>query len=364
VRIRIIKIVDKENRCFIISIYYSLIYVNLFFNKRQRFFRKIFKAMVSLLACLPCISNYLLGFLQYVLRINSKLLFSFSYLFLFLLQIVQWSACLVLFSAAASVFALPGPAAGDGIFSDGQGNNMPYRVFLPSGYNSSQTYPLVLFLHGSTDGGTTKHIANLITAAQGGYGAQYKSILLIPQVQVPPGNYSWTASVSENLARGLLDLIISTYKIDTRRIYVTGLSMGGGGTFDFIAQFPNTFAAAAPLSGWGDIFTASIIKDTPIWAFHGVADSTVSVTYTDQMFDAVEAAGGTMEYTRVEGVGHSGWETFYNGSTYKNSKGQTFYEWMFAQSLPIPEPSSATLATGALALGLLCLIRRKLVAKR
>ena len=99
---------------------------------------------------------------------------------------------------------------------------------------------------------------------------------------------------------------------------------------DFIAHYPNTFAAAAPLSGGGDTSTASIIKDIPIWAYHGVADTTVPVSDTDEMFDAIEAAGGNMEYTRLDGVGHGGWSNFYDGSTYKNSRGQTVYQRMFA----------------------------------
>ncbi|MGA2062727.1 MAG: PEP-CTERM sorting domain-containing protein, partial [Thermoguttaceae bacterium] len=98
----------------------------------------------------------------------------------------------------------------------------------------------------------------------------------------------------------------------------------------------------------------------PIWAYHGVADTTVPVTYTDEMFDAVEAAGGNMEYTRVDGVGHSGWETFYDGSTYKNSRGQTVYQWMFAQSLPVPEPSSIYLAATGIFLAFSFFLRRRL----
>lgn len=157
---------------------------------------------------------------------------------------------------------------------------------------------------------------------------------------------------------GLLDQICASYPVDTSRIYVTGLSMGGFGTWQYIADYPQKFAAAAPLSGGGDPLTASIIKDIPIWAYHGVADGTVPVVYTDEMYDAIEAAGGNMEYTRLDGVGHSGWETFYDNSTYLNSKGQTLYQWMFSQSLPVPEPSPAILAVGILVFGSLCWIRR------
>jgi predicted peptidase len=273
--------------------------------------------------------------------------------------------------AAAIVLVLPGMTAHAAIdlskgitgnYYDGQGNVMPYWLFRPDGYNSGQAYPLVLFLHGSTDGGkpTSWHNDNLFAATQGAYGAQYKSFLLVPQVQVPPGNYTWNATASENMSKGLLDQMISNYHIDTRRLYITGLSMGGFGTFDYIARFPHTFAAASPLSGGGDPSTAAIIKNTPIWAFHGGGDTVVPPSNTDAMYNAVQAAGGHMEYTRPAGVGHSNsvWQTFYNNTTYTNSKGQTLYPWMFSQTLLVPEPSSIVLL-GAGAVSLFACGRRR-----
>jgi hypothetical protein len=76
------------------------------------------------------------------------------------------------------------------------------------------------------------------------------------------------------------------------------------------------------------------------------------------MFDAIENAGGSIEYTRVDGLGHGGWETFWDGKTYRNSKGETFYQWLFSKSLPVPEPSSMTLL-GVAGLGLFYGIRRR-----
>ena len=245
---------------------------------------------------------------------------------------------------------------------------MPYRLYLPKGFDPSATYPLIMALHGSGESGTDNslpstngHFDPLFNAAQGTLGAQYKSILLVPQTQWGWEDYGpqYPDYVGQTLAMGLLDKIISTYHVDTSRLYLTGLSMGGFGTFDTIANHPNTFAAACPLSGGGDPADAGIIKNIPIWAFHGVADTTVPVADTDEMFDAIEAAGGYMEYTRVEGVGHGGWETFYDGSTYKNSKGQTLYQWMFAQSLPVPEPSTFVLGLGGMGFGLIYLLRYK-----
>jgi predicted peptidase len=259
-------------------------------------------------------------------------------------------------------------------YSDGQGHTMPYRLYVPPGYNvPGATFPLIMFLHGSGESGTDNnlpstngHMDNVYNAAHGNYGAQYKAFLLVPQTQWGWQDYGpqYPDYVGQTLAMDILDLVTSTYQVDDRRLYVTGLSMGGFGTFDIIANHPDTFAAASPLSGGGDPSDAAIIKDIPIWAFHGTSDTVVPVDYTDEMYDAIEAAGGHMEYTRVNGVGHGGWETFYNGSTYRNSKGETLYQWMFAQSLPVPEPSFVTLGAGALTIAFLAGRRRKFQAPR
>jgi predicted peptidase len=251
-------------------------------------------------------------------------------------------------------------------FNDGLGHSMPYRLYLPPGYNPNVKYPLITFLHGAGESGTDNaapssvHIDTLFGAAQGNLGMQYKSLLLVPQTQWGWQDYGpqYPDYVGQKLALDIIDLITSTYFVDTQRLYVTGLSMGGGGTFNIIANHPDMFAAAAPLSGWGDTSTASIIKDIPIWVFHGVADSVVEVNYSDEMYDAIEAAGGHMEYSRPEGVGHGDWNVFYDGSTYKNSKGETFYQWMFSKSLPVPEPSAIMMCVGGAGIGLFFMRRR------
>jgi predicted peptidase len=247
-------------------------------------------------------------------------------------------------------------------YDDGQGHSMPYRLYVPPGYNTpGAKFPLIMFLHGSGESGTDNnkpstggHIDNLYNAAHGNFGAQYDAFLLVPQTlqTIGWGDYGsqYPQYYGQVLAMDILNRVISTYQVDTRRLYVTGLSMGGGGTFDIISHYPHEFAAASPLSGWGDTSMAPVLKDIPIWAYHGGADTTVPVADTDAMVAAIQAAGGNMiEYTRPAGVGHGGWETFYNNTTYTNSKGQTFDQWMFAQSLPTPEPSTLVLlAAGAI----------------
>jgi predicted peptidase len=291
--------------------------------------------------------------------------------------------CLIAFPAAAILLAQAATVAiaidvnlstGNLSYNDGQGHTMPYRLYVPPGYNTpGAKFPLILFLHGSGESGTNNtspstngHIDNLYNAAHGNYGAQYDAFLLVPQTLSSVGweDYGpeYPQYYGQVLAMDILNQVTSTYQVDASRLYVTGLSMGGGGTFDIISHYPHEFAAASPLSGWGDTSMAPVLKDIPIWAYHGAADTTVSVTYTDEMVAAIQAAGGSLiEYTRPAGVGHSGWETFYNNTTYKNSKGQTFDQWMFAQVLPTPEPGTLVLlGAGAIIVAAYSWRRRRL----
>jgi predicted peptidase len=275
---------------------------------------------------------------------------------------------LVAFGTSAFCFGLDVKySTGNLSYSDGQGHSMPYRLYLPPDYNApGKQFPLITLLHGSGESGTDNvnpsyWIDEMYNFAQGNKGAQYEAFILVPQTQWGWQDYGSEYpeySYGQILALDIIDLISSTYQVDTRRLYLTGLSMGGYGTFNAIQNHPDKFAAAAPLSGGGDPSMASLIKDIPIWAFHGSSDTVVPVTYTDAMFDAIENAGGSIEYTRVDGLGHGGWETFWDGKTYRNSKGETFYQWLFSKSLPVPEPSSMTLL-GVAGLGLFYGIRRR-----
>ena len=121
----------------------------------------------------------------------------------------------------------------------------------------------------------------------------------------------------------LLDQIETDYRIDPDRIYLTGLSMGGYGTWSLASHQPERFAAIAPICGGGDTAQAHKIADLPIWAFHGDADSVVALAKTQEMIDAVTEAGGTPKFTIYPGVGHDSWTATYNNPE--------FYEWLFAQ---------------------------------
>ena len=258
-------------------------------------------------------------------------------------------------------------STGDELYDDSEGNTLPYRLFPPDDYcgdvsplfrpegcDPDKPYPLILYFHGAGERGVDNrlqcsgggHMENLYQAALGEtFEGQHQAFLLAPQCPTTDQwvDRNWTLgtytqaeeppiSRSMQSALEILDHVIATYPIDPKRIYVTGLSMGGYATWDVLSRRPRQFAAAIPLSGGGNRDLGEALKNVPVWAYHGSTDSVVPVEGTDGMQTAINEAGGFMEYTRIA-VGHEGWSSFYDNITYTNSAGQTIYEWLFAQTL-------------------------------
>ena len=113
------------------------------------------------------------------------------------------------------------------------------------------------------------------------------------------------------------------YSVDARRVYLTGLSMGGYGTWELAARQPQRFAAVVPICGGGDERQASRLSALPIWAFHGAADNVVFPIRSQKMVDAIRAAGGKIQYTQYPGVGHNSWNQAY--------RSDELLKWLFAQ---------------------------------
>jgi predicted peptidase len=215
-----------------------------------------------------------------------------------------------------------------GAVSDGS-TSLPYRLFEPTSAAPGQKLPLVLFLHGMGDRGTdnvkqTGWISGLVNATRGG---QYASYVLAPQIDTSGWFQSFSDKPTESMSLTIQALkhVIKTQNVDTSRVYVTGLSMGGMGTWDILEREPELFAAAVPMSGGGDARHAGEIKDTPIWAFHGSADEIVPVDASRQMVQALRDAGGSPRYTEIAGGGHAIWDGVYQDA------GNTLYPWLFAQ---------------------------------
>ena len=201
---------------------------------------------------------------------------------------------------------------------------MPYRLFIPPAYDKARQYPLIIWLHGAGSVGNDnlKQISGASLRGTHTWIARqvqekYPSFVLAPQSR----GGAWDADLPTVLE--VLTSIEKEFNIDTSRIYVAGQSMGGFGTWDFITERPDLFAAGIPLCGGGDPMRANVIARIPIWAFHGEADPTVPVTESRDMIAAIRKAGGNPRYTEYKGVGHEVW--------LKAFQEKGLVEWLFAQ---------------------------------
>lgn len=180
-----------------------------------------------------------------------------------------------------------------------QNTTLPYRLFIPDNYDPARKYSLVLALHGSGERGSDNitHIRSyrLATAwADPVNQAQYPCFVAAPQC---PLNQSWNVGSIVATVSDLLDSLTREFNIDPNRLYITGLSMGGYGTWDMITRFPNRFAAAIPMSAGWDPATATKITHIPIWNFHGALDEVVPVSWSRDMIAELEQTGRSVVYT-------------------------------------------------------------------
>lgn len=183
-----------------------------------------------------------------------------------------------------------------------------YRVFLPRNYgvDTTQKYPLILFLHGSGQRGD-----NLATAQLYGpqhYLATHQELPFITVVPQCPLDQWW---YSEDII-DLLDEILAKYPIYPDRVILTGLSMGGFGTWRTAELHPERFAAIAPICGAGQPLLAPAMKNLPVWVFHGGRDTTVPLARSQEMVDALKKAGGNVKFTIFPEDGHDSWTDAYN----------------------------------------------------
>jgi predicted peptidase len=199
------------------------------------------------------------------------------------------------------------------------GLNMGYRLFVPAGYDKTKKYPVVLALHGSGERGSNNTIqltANQLATAwvADTLQARVPHFVVAPQC---PAESTWVQygkrvdavpfSGTLKIVLEIMDSLEREYSLDKDREYVVGLSMGGYASWDLTVRFPDRFAAAVPICGWGDTTKAARIKDLPIWAFHGDKDPTVNVSGSRDMIAALNRAGGHPKYTEYPGVFHDSW---------------------------------------------------------
>lgn len=207
-----------------------------------------------------------------------------------------------------------------------------YLLFLPKGYKSdkSKSWPLILFLHGAGERGTNvwlvaKHGPPKIVAGK----PDFPFIVVSPQC---PAGRTWDPDV----VIALLDQVIGKYRVDKTRVYLTGLSMGGYGTWNVGLLYPERFAALVPICGGGDPFVFRLydknrmeaVKTLPVWAFHGAKDTTVKLAESEKMVDAIKRVGGDVKLTVYPDAAHDSWTQTYNNPE--------LYDWLLKHSRPAP----------------------------
>lgn len=217
----------------------------------------------------------------------------------------------------------------DRVLKDGD-KEWKYILFIPNDYKGDKEYPLILFLHGAGESGTdgkkqaTAGLGNAIKERLK-QKKDFPFIAIFPQAEKAAKGSWYAESPNTQRALKILDLVQKEYKVDPKRIYLTGLSMGGYGTWNIAPAMPNKFAAIAPVCGAGNPADAPKFKDIPCWAFHGDKDTAVKVEGSRDMVKALKEAGGNPKYTEYPGVGHNSWDKAYGTDE--------LYDWLLAQKL-------------------------------
>jgi predicted peptidase len=205
----------------------------------------------------------------------------------------------------------------------GELNGLKFQIYAPDAYERDKPIPLVVFLHGVGERGNDneKQLNPLPkTFASSDNQAKYPCIVVAPQC---PGEKYWSYDdVSAQVTKIAKDLA-ENMPIDADRLYLSGYSMGGYGTWSVLGQSPDTFAAAVPIAGGGNPSIAKTIKHIPIWNFHGDADKSVSVDNSRKIVKALEAVDGKITYTEMKGEGH--------GIARKVLNDEKVHQWLFAQ---------------------------------
>lgn len=203
-----------------------------------------------------------------------------------------------------------------------------YLLYLPDEYGKGdKAWPLVLFLHGAGESGddlekVKKHGPPKLIAE----GKKFPFIVVSPQ----SARGGWDPA----MLNALLDDLMAHYKVDRERVYLTGLSMGGFGTWALAAAHPEKFAAIAPICGGGNPADAKKIKDLPIWVFHGAKDPVVKLDRSETMVKALKEAGAEhVQFTVYPEAAHDSWTETYNNPD--------FYEWLLKQKRG-KQPSATT----------------------
>ena len=197
-----------------------------------------------------------------------------------------------------------------------------FLLYLPQGFAShgATRYPLLIFLHGSGESGV-----DIDKVKFNGPPKFLDARTDFPFIVVSPQAASANVGFDIDGLNLLLDQVLHQLPIDTDRIYLTGLSMGGYATYEWASARPGTFAAIAPISGAGNPWDACALTRVPIWAFHGAQDDVVKTADDQAMVDAIKGCGGDIKFTVYPDLGHSAWEPAYQDPE--------LYQWLLSHRL-------------------------------
>ncbi len=230
------------------------------------------------------------------------------------------------------------------IFSGTTGTRIPYRLLAPDSVDPGKKYPLVLFLHGAGERGIDNRKQLVHAAADFASPErmeQFPAFILFPQCpeeqrwvesawDLPSGSGEFDKNPSKPMKAvlELVDSLVTKLPVDSARLYVTGLSMGGQGAWFAAAMKPQRFAAMLEVCGGGDPTWADDYQGIPIWALHGQKDKVVPISRAREMVVALTKSGHAPElrYTEYPGVGHNSWSR-----TFKRAD---VFEWLFRQRKP------------------------------
>ncbi|MCC6895034.1 MAG: prolyl oligopeptidase family serine peptidase [Anaerolineae bacterium] len=203
-----------------------------------------------------------------------------------------------------------------------------YLLYLPPEYDANDTskrWPLILFLHGFGERGDNVSDLNILNVT--GLPQSLEQGKDIPFIVVSPQcpRYSWW-TLHTGALKSLTETIIADYPVDPSRVYLTGLSMGGYGSWTLGASYPELFAAVAPICGGGVASEVAGLKDVPVWAFHGELDDVVPPHCSRDMVAALQKAGGDVKLTLYPDLQHNSWT-----ATYDNPE---LYDWFLSHQKP------------------------------
>jgi len=221
------------------------------------------------------------------------------------------------------------PATGrfiDKVFRDDSGEHK-YVVFVPAAYRADTPSPAIVFLHGAGERGNENRMPLTVGLAPfvQARAQTFPFIVIFPQCETTDGRIleSWQSNSADGRrVLAILEAAEKDYRIDERRVVLTGWSMGGYGAWSLAAAEPSRWSAVVPLAGGGDVSRAASLKNVNLWCFHGGKDVLVSVEESRRMVEAVKSAGGNPHYTELPEMGHDISEAVYGNDA--------LVEWMLA----------------------------------